>query len=39
MKFHFQWTVNGQLRVGFFTIKPVAKGHELTFDYQFETYG
>ncbi|ESO12796.1 hypothetical protein HELRODRAFT_62386, partial [Helobdella robusta] len=34
-----KWTVGGQLRVGFFTIKPVRKGEELTFNYQFESYG
>lgn len=35
----FQWTVNGQLRVGFFTSKAVTAGTELTFDYQFQRYG
>jgi hypothetical protein len=35
----FQWTVNGQLRIGFFTVKTVKAGEEITFDYQFETYG
>ncbi|RVE62609.1 hypothetical protein OJAV_G00158800 [Oryzias javanicus] len=34
-----KWTVNGQLRVGFFTTKTVAAGTELTFDYQFQRYG
>ena len=34
-----QWTVNGQLRIGFFTIKHVKAGEEITFNYQFETYG
>ncbi|KAK7506668.1 hypothetical protein BaRGS_00002143 [Batillaria attramentaria] len=34
-----KWTVNGELRVGFFTKKPVTCGEELTFDYQFEFYG
>lgn len=34
-----QWTVNGQLRVGFFTTKLVPSGSELTFDYQFQRYG
>jgi histone-lysine N-methyltransferase SETD2 len=34
-----QWTVNGELRVGFFTKKEVNEGDELTFDYQFEFYG
>uniref|UniRef100_A0AAV2MCY9 [histone H3]-lysine(36) N-trimethyltransferase n=1 Tax=Knipowitschia caucasica TaxID=637954 RepID=A0AAV2MCY9_KNICA len=34
-----KWTVNGQLRVGFFTTKAVTQGTELTFDYQFQRYG
>uniref|UniRef100_A0A8C9SZL9 [histone H3]-lysine(36) N-trimethyltransferase n=1 Tax=Scleropages formosus TaxID=113540 RepID=A0A8C9SZL9_SCLFO len=34
-----KWTVNGQLRVGFFTTKGVSAGTELTFDYQFQRYG
>ncbi|PKU32533.1 hypothetical protein llap_17163 [Limosa lapponica baueri] len=34
-----EWTVNGQLRVGFFTTKLVPSGSELTFDYQFQRYG
>ncbi|XP_033101978.1 uncharacterized protein LOC117105068 isoform X2 [Anneissia japonica] len=34
-----KWTVNGALRVGFFTSKPLKMGEELTFDYQFEVYG
>ncbi|KAL7875310.1 hypothetical protein SRHO_G00062800 [Serrasalmus rhombeus] len=34
-----KWTVNGQLRVGFFTTKAVNAGTELTFDYQFQRYG
>uniref|UniRef100_A0A3Q3W306 [histone H3]-lysine(36) N-trimethyltransferase n=1 Tax=Mola mola TaxID=94237 RepID=A0A3Q3W306_MOLML len=34
-----KWTVNGQLRVGFFTTKAVTVGTELTFDYQFQRYG
>uniref|UniRef100_A0A8C6SV63 [histone H3]-lysine(36) N-trimethyltransferase n=1 Tax=Neogobius melanostomus TaxID=47308 RepID=A0A8C6SV63_9GOBI len=34
-----KWTVNGQLRVGFFTTKGVTAGTELTFDYQFQRYG
>eukprot|EP00062_Callorhinchus_milii_P025244 gi/632986012/ref/XP_007910004.1/ PREDICTED: histone-lysine N-methyltransferase SETD2 isoform X2 [Callorhinchus milii] len=34
-----KWTVNGQLRVGFFTTKAVPPGTELTFDYQFQRYG
>jgi hypothetical protein len=35
----FQWTVNGCLRIGFFTKKQITAETELTFDYQFETYG
>uniref|UniRef100_A0A3Q3M574 [histone H3]-lysine(36) N-trimethyltransferase n=1 Tax=Mastacembelus armatus TaxID=205130 RepID=A0A3Q3M574_9TELE len=34
-----KWTVNGQLRVGFFTTKAVTAATELTFDYQFQRYG
>ncbi|KAM8825880.1 histone-lysine N-methyltransferase SETD2 isoform 1-T2 [Synchiropus picturatus] len=34
-----KWTVNGQVRVGFFTTKAVTAGTELTFDYQFQRYG
>ncbi|CAH2281806.1 histone-lysine N-methyltransferase SETD2 isoform X4 [Pelobates cultripes] len=34
-----KWTVNGQLRVGFFTTRLVPAGSELTFDYQFQRYG
>uniref|UniRef100_A0A087X778 [histone H3]-lysine(36) N-trimethyltransferase n=1 Tax=Poecilia formosa TaxID=48698 RepID=A0A087X778_POEFO len=34
-----KWTVNGQLRVGFFTTTAVTAGTELTFDYQFQRYG
>ncbi|XP_028968362.1 histone-lysine N-methyltransferase SETD2 [Galendromus occidentalis] len=34
-----KWTVNGDLRVGFFTKRAVRAGEELTFDYQFEVYG
>ncbi|KPP76283.1 histone-lysine N-methyltransferase SETD2-like [Scleropages formosus] len=38
-EFKARWTVNGQLRVGFFTTKGVSAGTELTFDYQFQRYG
>lgn len=31
-----QWTVNGMLRIGFFTKKSIKAGTEMTFDYQFE---
>ncbi|CAJ0963148.1 unnamed protein product [Ranitomeya imitator] len=34
-----KWTVNGQVRVGFFTTRLVPAGAELTFDYQFQRYG
>ena len=34
-----KWTVNGELRIGFFTRRPVSLGEELTFDYQFQTVG
>ncbi|CAN8011149.1 unnamed protein product, partial [Ixodes pacificus] len=34
-----QWTVNGELRIGFFTRRPLRAGEELTFDYQFQRYG
>ncbi|KAF9089848.1 histone methyltransferase set2 [Mortierella sp. AD031] len=34
-----KWVVGAKLRIGIFTIKRVAEGEELTFDYQFERYG
>ncbi|KAF9931977.1 histone methyltransferase set2 [Linnemannia zychae] len=34
-----KWVVGSKLRIGIFTIKCVAEGEELTFDYQFERYG
>lgn len=34
-----KWTVNGELRVGFFTKRGVKEGEELSFDYKFERYG
>lgn len=34
-----KWTVNGELRVGFFTRRDVVAEEELTFDYQFQRYG
>ena len=34
-----KWTVNGELRIGFFTRRPVKANEELTFDYQFQTVG
>ncbi|MCP9260909.1 hypothetical protein DINM_004311 [Dirofilaria immitis] len=33
------WTVDRQLRVGFFAIKPITLGEEIVFDYQLERYG
>merc|ERR1712226_392996 len=34
-----KWTVNGELRVGFFTKREVKAGEELSFDYKYERYG
>jgi [histone H3]-lysine36 N-trimethyltransferase len=34
-----KWTVNGELRVGFFSRKDVKAGEEITFDYQYQRYG
>ncbi|KAM3721489.1 Histone-lysine N-methyltransferase SETD2 [Dirofilaria immitis] len=34
-----KWTVDRQLRVGFFAIKPITLGEEIVFDYQLERYG
>lgn len=34
-----QWTVNGELRIGFFNKKFIAAGEEITFDYHFQRYG
>ncbi|XP_043235572.1 probable histone-lysine N-methyltransferase CG1716 [Amphibalanus amphitrite] len=34
-----KWTVNGELRIGFFTRRPVSAGEEITFDYQLQRYG
>ena len=34
-----KWTVNGEIRVGFFTTKNIAAGEEICFDYKFERYG
>ncbi|XP_066900749.1 histone-lysine N-methyltransferase SETD2 [Halyomorpha halys] len=34
-----KWTVNGELRIGFFSKRPIAKGEEITFDYQLQRYG
>lgn len=34
-----KWTVNGELRVGFFSRKDIKAGDEITFDYQYQRYG
>merc|ERR1739842_80337 len=34
-----KWTVNGDLRIGFFSKNFIAAGDEITFDYKFERYG
>ncbi|KAI9026281.1 hypothetical protein DFJ74DRAFT_34973 [Hyaloraphidium curvatum] len=34
-----KWIVRGRFRIGIFTTKFVAKGEELSFDYQFQRYG
>jgi len=34
-----KWTVNGFLRVGFFSLREIEPGEELTFDYQYQRYG
>ncbi|XP_031639899.1 uncharacterized protein LOC116351884 isoform X2 [Contarinia nasturtii] len=34
-----KWTVNGELRIGFFSKKPIMADEEITFDYQFQRYG
>ena len=34
-----KWTVCGEVRVGFFARRRIGAGDELTFDYQYETYG
>ena len=34
-----KWTVNGELRIGFFARRSISKDEELTFDYQFQTFG
>ena len=33
-----KWTVNGELRVGFFSKRTIGKGEEITFDYKYERY-
>lgn len=34
-----KWTVNGELRIGFFSKKAISPDEEITFDYQFQRYG
>ncbi|XP_063376653.1 probable histone-lysine N-methyltransferase CG1716 [Cydia fagiglandana] len=34
-----KWTVNGELRIGFFSKRDIAVGEEITFDYQFKRFG
>ncbi|XP_017465977.1 PREDICTED: probable histone-lysine N-methyltransferase CG1716 isoform X1 [Rhagoletis zephyria] len=34
-----KWTVNGELRIGFFSRKSIMPGEEITFDYQYQRYG
>lgn len=34
-----KWTVNGELRIGFFSLKTISIGEEITFDYQYQRYG
>uniref|UniRef100_A0A7R8VLS4 [histone H3]-lysine(36) N-trimethyltransferase n=1 Tax=Timema douglasi TaxID=61478 RepID=A0A7R8VLS4_TIMDO len=34
-----KWTVNGELRIGFFCKRSIVSGEEVTFDYQLQRYG
>lgn len=34
-----KWTVNGELRIGFFSKRPISAGEEITFDYKLDRYG
>ena len=34
-----KWTVDGELRVGFFSRRKIKPGEEITFDYKYERYG
>ena len=34
-----KWTVDGDLRIGFFSKKRISAGEEITFDYKYERYG
>lgn len=34
-----KWTVNGELKIGFFSRRDIAVDEEITFDYEFQNYG
>ncbi|GBP20595.1 Histone-lysine N-methyltransferase SETD2 [Eumeta japonica] len=34
-----KWTVNGELRIGFFSKRDIKASEEITFDYQFQRFG
>ncbi|KAJ3215126.1 histone methyltransferase set2, partial [Clydaea vesicula] len=34
-----KWVVNSRMRMGIFTLRKIAAGEELTFDYKFDRYG
>ena len=34
-----QWTVQGKLRIGFFSVREILEREEITFDYQFQRFG
>ncbi|EGC39214.1 hypothetical protein DICPUDRAFT_27300, partial [Dictyostelium purpureum] len=34
-----KWIVGGEVKIGIFSIKPIEKGTELTFDYNYERFG
>ncbi|XKL60654.1 hypothetical protein PGB90_007711 [Kerria lacca] len=34
-----KWTVQGELRIGFFSKRSISAGEEITFDYQLQRYG
>lgn len=34
-----KWTIDGELRIGFFSTRTINRGEELTFDYQYQRYG
>ncbi|EDW36882.1 GL25818 [Drosophila persimilis] len=33
-----KWTVNGELRIGLFSVKSIMPGEEITFDYRYQPY-